>query len=63
MGYGDWNDGMNRVGYKGKGESIWLAWFQITCIHAISPTCPNRAAIANEPARWQGAGRSPTGRC
>ena len=27
MGTGDWNDGMNRVGHEGKGESIWLAWF------------------------------------
>ena len=27
MGSGDWNDGMNRVGEKGKGESIWLGWF------------------------------------
>jgi cyclic beta-1,2-glucan synthetase len=27
MGTGDWNDGMNRVGQDGKGESIWLAWF------------------------------------
>jgi len=27
MGSGDWNDGMNRVGDHGKGESIWLAWF------------------------------------
>jgi cyclic beta-1,2-glucan synthetase len=27
MGTGDWNDGMNRVGDKGKGESIWLGWF------------------------------------
>jgi cyclic beta-1,2-glucan synthetase len=27
MGTGDWNDGMNRVGDKGKGESVWLAWF------------------------------------
>ncbi len=24
---GDWNDGMNRVGEKGKGESVWLGWF------------------------------------
>jgi cyclic beta-1,2-glucan synthetase len=24
---GDWNDGMNRVGEQGKGESIWLGWF------------------------------------
>ncbi len=27
MGSGDWNDGMNRVGIEGKGESVWLAWF------------------------------------
>jgi cellobiose phosphorylase len=27
MGCGDWNDGMNRVGEHGKGESVWLAFF------------------------------------
>jgi cyclic beta-1,2-glucan synthetase len=27
IGSGDWNDGMNLVGIKGKGESIWLGWF------------------------------------
>ena len=27
MGTGDWNDGMDRVGKEGKGESIWLAFF------------------------------------
>jgi len=27
MGTGDWNDGMNRVGELGKGESVWLGWF------------------------------------
>ncbi|HEV3194559.1 MAG TPA: protein ndvB, partial [Candidatus Cybelea sp.] len=27
MGTGDWNDGMNRVGVLGKGESVWLGWF------------------------------------
>jgi cyclic beta-1,2-glucan synthetase len=31
MGTGDWNDGMNRVGVEGKGESVWLAWF----LHAV----------------------------
>ena len=32
MKAGDWNDGMNRVGVDGKGESVWLAWFLIdTC--------------------------------
>ena len=29
MGTGDWNDGMNRVGNEGKGESVWLGWFLI----------------------------------
>ncbi|MFY9824335.1 MAG: phosphorylase, partial [Thermoanaerobaculia bacterium] len=27
MGTGDWNDGMNRIGRLGKGESVWLGWF------------------------------------
>ena len=27
MGTGDWNDGMNRVGAGGQGESVWLGWF------------------------------------
>src|SRR5262249_31249484 len=27
FGNGDWNDGMNRVGIEGRGESVWLAWF------------------------------------
>ena len=27
MGTGDWNDGMNLVGFQGKGESVWLAFF------------------------------------
>jgi cyclic beta-1,2-glucan synthetase len=27
IGTGDWNDGMNRVGREGKGESVWLGWF------------------------------------
>ena len=31
IGTGDWNDGMNRVGAAGRGESIWLGWFlQVT---------------------------------
>jgi cyclic beta-1,2-glucan synthetase len=29
MGCGDWNDGMNHVGPAGRGESVWVAWFQI----------------------------------
>ncbi len=33
MGTGDWNDGMNRVGSEGKGESVWLGWFLLACLH------------------------------
>ena len=36
IGAGDWNDGMNEVGRHGKGESIWLAWFQIEVINRFS---------------------------
>ena len=32
MGTGDWNDGMNRVGQDGKGESVWLGWFLHTVL-------------------------------
>ncbi len=27
IGSGDWNDGMNRVGEHGRGESVWLGFF------------------------------------
>jgi cyclic beta-1,2-glucan synthetase len=37
MGGGDWNDGMNRVGQGGKGESVWLGWFLYTAIAAFLP--------------------------
>lgn len=39
IGGGDWNDGMNKIGYKGKGESVWLAWFLATVLKAFIPVC------------------------
>ena len=39
MGSGDWNDGMNKVGYKGKGESVWLGWFLATVLKDFIPIC------------------------
>ena len=36
MGTGDWNDGMNRVGQQGKGESVWLGWFLHTILWEFS---------------------------
>ena len=32
MGSGDWNDGMDKVGEHGKGESIWLGFFLYTVL-------------------------------
>src|SRR6185437_6230058 len=37
MGAGDWNDGMNRVGIGGKGESVWLGWFLYTTLASFTP--------------------------
>jgi cyclic beta-1,2-glucan synthetase len=39
MGSGDWNDGMNRVGVGGKGESVWLGWFLCTVLSGFAPLC------------------------
>ena len=39
MGSGDWNDGMNRVGVEGKGESVWLGWFLCTVLGGFAPLC------------------------
>jgi cyclic beta-1,2-glucan synthetase len=36
MGSGDWNDGMNRVGEAGQGESVWLGWFLVATIKAFA---------------------------
>lgn len=42
MGSGDWNDGMNRVGNLGKGESVWLAWFLIKTLKDFIPLCEEK---------------------
>jgi cyclic beta-1,2-glucan glucanotransferase len=36
IGSGDWNDGMNRVGIEGRGESVWLAWFLIATLRSFA---------------------------
>ena len=69
MGSGDWNDAMNRVGYLGLGESIWLAFFLydvLTRFREIALTrddpafanlCSDEAAILRQKIRefgWDG---------
>ncbi len=47
MGSGDWNDGMNRVGHQGQGESVWVGWFLFTALKEFIPFCD----AANDTAR------------
>src|SRR3981189_2842502 len=45
IGTGDWNDGMNRVGEAGRGESVWLGWFFHAALAAFIPI----ASARNQP--------------
>jgi len=36
IGSGDWNDGMDKVGTHGKGESVWLAFFLYDVLNSFS---------------------------
>ncbi|WP_025414981.1 GH36-type glycosyl hydrolase domain-containing protein [Gemmatirosa kalamazoonensis] len=50
IGTGDWNDGMNRVGVEGRGESVWLAWFLTDALRRFAGHAEARAdpAVAAE---------------
>ncbi len=54
MGTGDWNDGMNRVGQDGRGESVWLAWFLCDVVERFAPWATARGESARA-ARWHTA--------
>ncbi|MEO6897919.1 MAG: glucoamylase family protein [Caldimonas sp.] len=56
MGTGDWNDGMNRVGHHGKGESVWLAWFLCDVVERFAPVAEHRGE-QERASRWREAGR------
>ena len=45
IGSGDWNDGMNRVGTEGRGESVWLAWFLIASLERFAGLSEDRGDI------------------
>ncbi|MDE2465485.1 MAG: glycosyl transferase [Alphaproteobacteria bacterium] len=51
IGTGDWNDGMNRVGEGGKGESVWLGWFLLRTIALFAPLAQTRDPVRAE--RWR----------
>jgi cyclic beta-1,2-glucan synthetase len=46
IGTGDWNDGMNRVGEHGRGESVWLGWFLHATLSAFAPFAQARGDVA-----------------
>jgi cyclic beta-1,2-glucan synthetase len=48
MGGGDWNDGLNRVGIEGRGESTWLGWFLYSTLNRFADLCERRGQ--DEPA-------------
>ncbi len=42
IGSGDWNDGMNRVGRLGRGESVWMGFFLYLTLERFIRTCRDR---------------------
>jgi cyclic beta-1,2-glucan synthetase len=51
IGTGDWNDGLNRVGAGGQGESVWLGWLLLRTIALFAPLADTRDAA--RAARWR----------
>ena len=56
IGAGDWNDGMDRIGHRMKGESVWLAWFAIAAMEGFAGLCA-RTGREEEVQRWTGEAR------
>ncbi|HLV80742.1 MAG TPA: glucoamylase family protein, partial [Chthonomonadaceae bacterium] len=52
IGTGDWNDGLNRVGIEGKGESVWLAWFLVSVLNDFAELLRLRSG-EKEAVEWQ----------
>ena len=52
IGTGDWNDGMNRIGEGGQGESVWLGWFLHAALTAFIPLADARQDVARA-AAWR----------
>jgi N,N'-diacetylchitobiose phosphorylase len=52
MGTGDWNDGMNRVGREGRGESVWLGFFLAHILDRFTPLCERRDDPARSAMYW-----------
>ncbi|HEU0276985.1 MAG TPA: glucoamylase family protein [Rhodanobacteraceae bacterium] len=46
IGGGDWNDGMNRLGLRGRGESVWLGMFLADVLTRFAPLAKARGDAA-----------------
>ncbi|MCL2817716.1 MAG: glycosyl transferase, partial [Clostridiales bacterium] len=55
IGGGDWNDGMNLVGVRGRGESVWLGWFILVILRKFLPYM-RRRGDEERARRWQELG-------
>ena len=51
IGSGDWNDGMDRLGRKGRGESVWLGWFAVATMKGFAGLA-ERQACFDEQIYW-----------
>ncbi|BBK34084.1 cyclic beta-1,2-glucan synthetase [Stella humosa] len=51
IGTGDWNDGMNRVGEHGRGESVWLGWLLVRTVAMFAPLADARDPV--RAGRWR----------
>jgi cyclic beta-1,2-glucan synthetase len=52
MGAGDWNDGMNRVGWGGRGEGVWLGWFLLLNLKEFALVADRRSETERV-VRWR----------
>lgn len=43
MGTGDWNDGLDEIGSKGRGESVWMAFFLTYVLKNLLPVIEERS--------------------
>ncbi len=57
IGGGDWNDGMNRIGEGGRGESVWLGWLLHAALGGFADLADARKDTARA-ARWRGRMRA-----
>ncbi|MDH4468950.1 MAG: glucoamylase family protein [Bacteriovoracaceae bacterium] len=53
MGSGDWNDGMNRVGHSGFGESVWLGWFWLAIGEEFLPYLKDKSSFQSRYESYQ----------